>query len=162
MLEKVEEDDNKRELVKFNYWQTDKQMSLLEEEDNDEPFDQFKGKQTNYNWELYSTKLPPESSMTHDQIKFAEQLEQELFDDKDQHTEDNEELKFSAVTRSPQKQFKSTLLHALGGNEKLQSSAQKSNVSDPRSRTNSLRTGETSKIIQTIDLECSTIGKEDY
>lgn len=50
-------------------------MSLLEEEDNDEPFDQFKGKLTNYDWELYSTKLPPESSMTTDQIKFAEQLE---------------------------------------------------------------------------------------
>jgi hypothetical protein len=75
----------------------------------------------------------------------------------------NEEHLFSAVSRSPQKQsFQSTLLQALGGQEKTQNSAKKSNVSDPRSRTNSLRTGETSKVIQTVDLECSGMDKDDY
>ncbi len=54
MLEQVTEDEKPRELVKFTHWDisTDKMSAV---DDDSEPFDQFKGKSTNYNWELYST-----------------------------------------------------------------------------------------------------------
>lgn len=67
MLEQVTEDEKPRELIKFTHWDiSPDKMSAVD--DDCEPFDQFKGKSTNYNWELYSTKLPPESSMTLEQI----------------------------------------------------------------------------------------------
>jgi hypothetical protein len=54
MLEQVTEDEKPRELVKFTHWDisTDKMSAV---DDDSEPFDQFKGKSTNYNWEFYST-----------------------------------------------------------------------------------------------------------
>ncbi len=54
MLEQVTEDEKPRELVKFTHWDisTDKMSAV---DDDSEPFDQFKGKSTNYNWDLYST-----------------------------------------------------------------------------------------------------------
>ena len=54
MLEQVTEDEKPRELVKFTHWDisTDKMSAV---DDDSEPFDQFKGMSTNYNWELYST-----------------------------------------------------------------------------------------------------------
>lgn len=101
MLEQVDEQDNKpRELQKFKYWegQPDKNKASIEDDDSSEPFDQFKGKQSTYNWELYSTKLPPESSIPLSQQQFAEQLERELFDERrGSEDEENEELMFSAV-----------------------------------------------------------------
>lgn len=67
MLEQIAEDDKPRELVKFSHWEgAPDKMSALD--DDTEPFDQFKGKSTNYNWDIYSTTLPAESSLTKEQI----------------------------------------------------------------------------------------------
>ena len=54
MLEQVTEDEKPRELVKFTHWDISTD-TLSAVDDDSEPFDQFKGKSTNYNWELYST-----------------------------------------------------------------------------------------------------------
>ena len=35
-------------------------------------------------------------------------------------------------------------------------------MADPRSRTNSLRNGETSKVIQNMNLDAATIDKDQY
>lgn len=46
--------------------------------------------------------------------------------------------------------------------EDKQESQTNSQVSDPRSRTNSLRNGETNKVIKNVDLECLPMEKEDF
>ena len=38
----------------------------------------------------------------------------------------------------------------------------KPQASDPRSRTNSLRNGEMNKVIKNVDLECTTMEKDDF
>lgn len=166
MLEQVDEDDSKRELIKFNFWDGGEKMSKkLEDEDPAEPFDQFKGKKSDYNWEIYSTKLPPESSMTREQIARAALLEQELTHGETVDPNAKEEILYSAVSRQPhadrRENLQTKLMMALGSHEKP-ASDKKSMAADPRSRTNSLRTGEASKVIQTVDLECSTLEKDDY
>lgn len=103
MLEQMAEDDKPRELVKFNHWEgAPDKMSALD--DDLEPFDQFKGRSTNYNWELYSTQLPSESSLTKEQIKKAAELERQIKPEIEHDGEAKEELLFSAVVRSPPKQ----------------------------------------------------------
>lgn len=102
MLEQVDEDDSKRELIKYNFWDGGEKMSKkLEDDDPSEPFDQFKGKQSDYNWEIYSTKLPPESSMTREQIARATKLEQELTHGETVDPDAKEEILYSAVSRQP-------------------------------------------------------------
>ena len=137
----------------------------LDDEEQSEPFDQFKGRKSDYNWELYSTKLPPESAMTREQVAKADTLEKELGRVEVVDPDAKEELLFSAVSRTPQKDrrenLQSTLMQALAAQEKT-ASGKKPLASDPRSRTNSLRTGETSKVIKTVDLECSAMEKDDY
>jgi virulence-associated protein VapD len=54
------------------------------------------------------------------------------------------------------------LFSALGGDDKPVEQSGLLSGLDLRSRTNSLRNGETSKVIQNVDLECPCMDKEDY
>jgi hypothetical protein len=92
----------------------------------------------------YASKLSPDN----DQNKFEDHLEAVLFDD-------NPEPEVSTPVKST---FQSTLVSALAAKEK---SSSEKKQQDLRSRTNSLRNGETSKIIQNVDLEVSGMDKDD-
>lgn len=93
-------------------------MSKLEDEDNNEPFDQFKGKQTHYNWEIYSTQLPDASTLTQEQLKRADILEKEIekknaLKQSKHDFETKEELLYSAVIRITPKKAKKVKKQSL-------------------------------------------------
>jgi len=68
------------------------------------------------------------------------------------------------VDEATNQELKQTIWAALGGSSQLPELASQptSLIEDPRSRTNSLRNGETSKVITQIDLECPSIDKEKF
>ena len=85
----------------------------------------------------------------------------------EEEDKENEEMQFSAVVRGEQKspgqaqneqpllEFKKTLMDKLGG-----SNSKKQALEEQRSRVNSLRNGETSKVIQTHNIDVPIINKE--
>lgn len=110
-------------------------------DDNSEPFDQFAGRPNTFEFSDYSTQIDS-SKITSEKIMTAMKLEKQIgagpLDDII-----DEELEHSAVVREvPRPPIKAQLIEALAAGDPTES----------RSRTNSLRNGETSKVIQTADL----------
>ena len=141
-----------RELVKFRI---DPSLSInkLSDSQDNKKFDQFAGRTSSYDWNKYSTSIDS-SKITADQIKQAVNLEAVL----DQKSTDaaeiidsdcEEELMHAAVTRGTQNSLTATLMGALSNGP----------PDEGRSRTNSLRNGETSKVIQKMDLAAPTMDK---
>ena len=116
-----------------------------------------------------------ESKITKEQRLVAERIERELGQDANskkmrqlevEEDKENEEMQFSAVVRDqespgqgqneqPLLEFKKTLMDKLGG-----SNSKKQAFEEQRSRVNSLRNGETSKVLQTHNIDVPIINKE--
>ena len=77
--------------------------------------------------------------------------------------EENEEMMHSSVQRENQEnlnEFKMNLMSKLGGTPSKTQDLNRKDSMDKRSRLNSLRNGETSKVLQTHNIDIPIIDKE--